>query len=87
MFDFTEALALMLLGGALVMAGVTAGGWLVYKSRNAVPGEKLFGGVPKGEVYTIPDVQGDFPQDNNSTLAEKTEKFMKIFEGGNQWKV
>jgi hypothetical protein len=87
MFDFVEALALMTLGGALVMAGIAAGGWLVFKSRNAVPGEKFFGGVPKGEVYTIPEAPVEFPENQNSTLAEKTGRFMKIFEGGGQWKV
>jgi hypothetical protein len=55
MFDLMEVIALMCFGGALVMGGVMLGGWLVYKSRNAVPGEKLFGGVPKGEVFTMKD--------------------------------
>jgi hypothetical protein len=55
MFDLGEVIALMCFGAALLMAGVMLGGWLVYKSRNAVPGEKLFGGVPKGEVFTMKD--------------------------------
>lgn len=55
MFDLMEVIVLMCFGGALVMGGVMLGGWLVYKSRNAVPGEKLFGGVPKGEVFTMKD--------------------------------
>jgi len=87
MFDLVEALALMTLGGSLVLAGIAAGGWLVFKSRNAVPGEKFFGGVPKGEVYTIPDSPAEFPENRNSTLAEKNGTFMKIFDGGGEWKV
>lgn len=55
MFDLMEVIALMCFGAILFMAGVMVGGWLVYKSRNAVPGEKLFGGVPKGEVFTMKD--------------------------------
>jgi hypothetical protein len=55
MFDLMEVIALMCFGAALLMAGVMVGGWLVYKSRNSVPGERLFGGVPKGEVFTMKD--------------------------------
>lgn len=55
MFDLGEVIALMCFGAALVMVGVMVGGWLVYKAKSAVPGEKLFGGVPKGEVFTMKD--------------------------------
>ena len=39
---------------AMVLGGVLAGGWLVFKSK-AQPGEGLFR-TPKGEVFVTPGI-------------------------------
>ena len=78
MFDLMEMIIVICFGAALFAAGVMAGGWLVYKSRNAVPGEKLFGGVPKGTVFTIPDAAEEISEES---VIERGKEFLKVFGG------
>jgi hypothetical protein len=83
MFNLGQVIALMCFGAALVMVGVMGGGWLVYKSRNAVPGEKLFGGVPKGEVFTMQDeidsLNNDSPDGAEAEVMAKNRIFKTVF--------
>jgi hypothetical protein len=49
----------------------------------AVPGEKFLGGVPKGQVFTIPEADSaeEFP-DAETTVLAKTERFLQTLAGG-----
>jgi len=59
------------------------GGWLVFKTKNAVPGEKFLGGVPKGEVFHLPDTNDEeFPAAPQEVL-EKTNSFLQQFSNRN----
>lgn len=83
MFELGEVIALMCFGAALVIIGVMLGGWIMFKSKNAVPGENFIGGAPKGEVFTLPDtVKEDLDEDAKKGMLERTEQFLKVFEGG-----
>ncbi len=82
MFSLMEVIALMCFGAVLLMVGVMVGGWLVYKSRNAVPGERLFGGVPKGEVFTMKDeidALNDSPDGAEAEILAKNRIFNTLF--------
>lgn len=76
----------MVFGAVVALLGVVVGGWLVFKSKSSLPGERLFGGVPRGEVFTIPDPADvpENPEDDEvrKTVMERTGKFLKQFEGG-----
>jgi hypothetical protein len=85
MFNLGEVIALMCFGAVLLMGGVMGGGWLVYKSRNAVPGERLFGGVPKGEVFTMKDEIDSLNDSSDGAEKEvlaKNRIFNAIFGDG-----
>jgi hypothetical protein len=79
MFSLGEVIALMCFGAALLMAGVMLGGWLMYKSRNAVPGEPLFGKVPKGEVFTMKDEIDSLDDGAEAEVLAKNRVFNTIF--------
>jgi len=79
MFELKEVIAVMAFGGALVMAGVFAGAWVSFKSKNSVPGESFLGGSPKGAVFTIPDAPEDISEQG---VIDRTKDFLKMFEGG-----
>jgi len=80
---------LLLIGCGVIVAllGVFVGGWLVFKSKMAVPGESFVGGIPKGEVYSIPDAlkAAEFPEEEESVAQEnvltRTQKFLKTLGG------
>ena len=85
MFDLMEVIAVMFAGGVMVMVGVFLGGWIAYKLKNAVPGERFFGGVPKGEVFTMKDEMDEL-MEGGTTAAEKsvldrTAQFIKALGG------
>lgn len=83
MFELKEVIAVMAFGGALVMAGVFAGAWVSFKSKNSVPGESFLGGSPKGAVFTIPDASEELDNGNGAekSVLERTEEFLKAFGG------
>ena len=74
---------------ALVVAllGVFVGAWLVFKVKMAVPGESFLGGVPKGEVYSIPDAleAAEFPEEEESVAQKnvltRTQDFLRTLGG------
>ena len=75
---------LILIGCGVVVAllSIFVGAWLVFKSKMAVPGESFFGGIPKGEVYTIPDAleAAEFPEEESKAqenVLTRTQKFLK----------
>jgi hypothetical protein len=68
--------------GVWVITVVSAlvGAYLMFKGAKAVPGEGFLGGVPKGQVFSIPEAKDaeEFPEEQ---VLEKTEKFLKLFGG------
>jgi len=80
---------LILIGCGVIgtLVGALVGGWLVFKSKTAVPGESFLGGIPKGEVYSIPDAPkaAEFPEEEESVAQEnvltRTQKFLKTLGG------
>jgi len=82
MFELKEVIAVMAFGGALVMAGVFAGAWVSFKSKNSVPGESFLGGSPKGAVFTIPDAAEEIETEAEKNILDKSKDFLKMFEGG-----
>jgi len=79
---------LILIGCGVVVAllGIFVGAWLVFKSKMAVPGESFFGGIPKGEVYTIPDAleAAEFPEEESKAqenVLKRTEQFLAKLSG------
>jgi len=89
MFSIYQVFALV---GIIVIVGLLFGmgaAWLVFRSsRPTAPGERFFGGVPKGEVFTIPDLDqaqafpgAGEPTEDEKTMLEKTERFLNILGG------
>lgn len=70
------------IGVCMTLISVTVGAYLMYKGRSAVPGERFIGGPPKGQVFTIPEVDGaeEFPEEEKNILR-KTEQFLKVLGG------
>ena len=69
-------------GGALLAVGcVLIGAFVTFKATRAVPGERFLGGVPKGQVFSIPDAETkEFPGGEERVL-EKTKAFLERFGG------
>jgi len=77
-----QILILIVCGVVVALLGIFVGAWLVFKSKMAVPGESFFGGIPKGEVYTIPDAleAAEFPEEESKAqenVLTRTQKFLK----------
>ena len=75
-----EILGLVAAGVGLTLLCVMVGAYVVFKAMRAVPGEKFLGGVPKGQVFSIPESTEEFP-DSEKNVLEKTEKFLKTLTG------
>ncbi len=85
LINLSDILILLGTGAGIVLVGVLVGAFLMFRGTKAVPGEKLFGGVPKGQVFSIPDPLEDEPKEQSEAekmLLEKTNKFLKVFGGG-----
>lgn len=87
MITFNQLMALLLLFVALVLAAVFLGGWLVFKSKSA-PGEGLIR-TPKGQVFTIPDVEGgaafpDGPSEAEKGIQQRSMEFLNRLMGGDK---
>jgi hypothetical protein len=59
------------------------GGWLVFKSKNAVPGEKFLGGVPEGEVFHLPETNDEEFPETPQEMLERTSSFLQSFNKQN----
>lgn len=70
----------ILIGCGMLMAVICimVGAYIMFKGRNAVPGERFIGGVPKGQVFTMPEAEsvGDLPEQE---ILKNTEKFLGMF--------
>ena len=66
----------------ITVVSALVGAYLMFKGAKAVPGEGFLGGVPKGQVFSIPEAKDgeEFPEEEKQVL-EKTEKFLRLFGG------
>jgi len=85
--EFLIHLILIVAGAVLVLGGVLVGGYLIFKGR-AAPGDSFLPQSPKGDVFTIPNVDGlpEFPGEEEPTSEEKkvlerTSEFLNRFKG------
>jgi hypothetical protein len=70
-------------GAFIIVAGIVVGAFLVFKTFNARPGEGLLGGVPKGQVFSIPDpLDGQEEENLEANLLKRTSQFLSSFGGG-----
>lgn len=82
MIELFKLLFFIGVGALIALSGVALGAFLMFRGTRAIPGEKLFGGVPKGQVFSIKDPLEDDPDQNESEkqILEKTNKFLKLFQ-------
>jgi hypothetical protein len=66
----------------ITIISALVGAYLMFKGTRAVPGEGFLGGVPKGQVFSIPEVDNaeEFP-DTERNVLKKTEDFLKMLGG------
>ena len=89
MFSLWQVLVLIGAGVLLAIICVLIGGWIVFKSRLAAPGDRFIGPSPKGQVFTIPDAElaADFPDGqgkpskDEEAILKNTERFLNILGG------
>jgi len=83
MSDFVAILACVCLGVVLAVLCMLVGAWVGFKTKTAAPGERFFGGVPRGEVYSIPDALDalDEPGEEEKSVLQKTERFLSVLGG------
>jgi len=86
MLNIWQMLLLIGCGVIVALLSILMGAWLVFKSKMAVPGETFFGGIPKGEVYSIPDAleSAESPEEENvvqKNILTRTQKFLKTLGG------
>ena len=67
----------------LTILSAVVGAYLMFKGIKSVPGEKFLGGVPKGQVFSIPEVDDipESPEGEEKAVLKNTEKFLKILGG------
>jgi hypothetical protein len=81
MFEIAQLIALFMAGAIATIFGVLLGAWLVFKVNRAAPGEKFIGGVPSGQVFSIPDLEEEEPMDK-SIVMDRLNQFMGQFKEG-----
>jgi hypothetical protein len=77
-----QVAGVMGIGALIAVICVVLGSYISFKSAHAVPGEGFLGGVPKGQVFTIPEAESvpEGPSDEQAVLA-KTERFLSMLGG------
>ena len=77
-------LGLIGLGAFIVLVSIFVGAFLVFKTFNSRPGESLLGGVPKGQVFSIPDpLDGpEQPDELEANVLKRASQFLNSFGGG-----
>ena len=70
-------------GILMALVCILVGAGIMFKGKTAVPGERFIGGVPKGEVYSIPDALDapDEPGEEEKGILAKTERFLSVLGG------
>lgn len=74
----TDMLIIMACGMVMAVVCIVIGAFIMYKGKTSVPGETFLGGVPKGQVFSIPEAE-EVGEQPNERILEKTEKFLSIF--------
>jgi hypothetical protein len=64
----------------VAMICVFVGAYIMFKGRNAIPGERFLGSVPKGQVFSVPEAEGagEFP-DSDEDILKRTNRFLNMF--------
>jgi len=86
MLNMVQVIALIGIGAVIAILGGLCGAYLMWKGSRAVPGEKFLGGVPKGEVFSIPGIEDELEPDpqENKVIVERLNKFINQFNGGKE---
>jgi len=77
----TDLLIAVGLGGLLSLLGAIAGAYIMFKAMKRQPHESFFGGVPKGEVFSIDDVEEE-PEEETvipETVLKRVDTFAEQF--------
>jgi hypothetical protein len=92
MISFWQLIVILALMVIAVVGSIIVGAYLMYKGKTAIPGERFFGGVPNGEVFSMEDAKTEeFPDElsvratERQTVLENTKRFLDAFtskEGG-----
>lgn len=92
MISFWQLIVVLALTIVAVMVSIIVGAYLMYKGKTAIPGERFFGGVPDGEVFSMEDAKTEeFPEElsvratERQTVLDNTKRFLDAFaekEGG-----
>lgn len=84
MITFWQVIALMGMMAVFMLSGVALGAYLVFHTKRE-PHERLFGGVPKGDVFSIDDLVGDEEEEEPAatsppeTIQKRAEEFVNQF--------
>lgn len=83
MIDLFSMIVVLGVGAFIALLAVTLGAYLMFRGTKSTPGEKLFGGVPKGQVFSITDPLETEPEPSEAEkqMLEKTNSFLKLFSG------
>ncbi len=83
LIDLFSMVVVLGLGALITLLAVALGAYLMFRGARSVPGEKLFGGVPKGQVFSITDPLEAEPEPSEveKQMLEKTNSFLKLFSG------
>lgn len=81
MLNMVQVIALIGLGAFIAILGGLAGAFLMWKGIRAVPGERFIGGVPQGQVFTIPDLEEEPEQQEAGIVKERLNQFLEQFKG------
>ena len=78
MINIWDVLIVLGSGALIAVICVLIGAFVMFRGRSGI-GEKFIGGVPKGQVFTIPEETEEFP-DAEENVLQKTAQFLKVFE-------
>lgn len=82
MFEIAQLIMLFVAGAFCAILGVLFGAWLSYKCHRAAPGERFIGGPPKGDVFSIPDLEDEPDPIESGIVKDRLNQFMMQFNGG-----
>jgi hypothetical protein len=70
-------------GAVIALVSSMVGAFIMFRGKNSIEGSKFLGGVPKGEVFTVKEVDNaqEFPKEEEGIL-ERTERFLNQFNPG-----
>jgi len=83
MINILQIIALISVGAVVAILGGLFGAFIMFRGSRAVPGERFIGGIPDGQVFSIPDVEEE-PERNpaQERVMARLGQFMGQFGGG-----